>query len=98
MVLVNTHSGLVSDEIVEGAEIIHLDIAREISPFSNIKALLSLITVVNDGWVIEPVYWAVTFTPTVATRKACKKPGLITKGKILRKQAYSSHSAGIVCY
>jgi len=46
-VLVNTHSGLVSDAIVEGAEIIHLDIARQISPFSDIKALLSLIAVFN---------------------------------------------------
>ena len=46
---VNTHSGLVSAAIVEGAKIIQLDIAREISPFSDIKALLSLITVVNDS-------------------------------------------------
>ena len=44
-VLVNTYSGLVSDAIVEGAEIIQLDVAREISPFSDIKALLSLIAV-----------------------------------------------------
>ena len=49
MLLVNTHSGLVSDAIVEGAEIINLNVAREISPFSDIKALLSLITVVNDS-------------------------------------------------
>ena len=48
-VLVNTYSGLVSDAIVEGAEIIHLDIAREISPFRDIKALLSLIAVFNDS-------------------------------------------------
>ena len=45
----NTHSGFTPDVIVEGAEIINLDIARKISPFSDIKAVLSLITVVNDS-------------------------------------------------
>ena len=49
MLLMTTHSGLVSDAIVEGAKIIYLDIAREISPFSDIKALLSLIAVFNDS-------------------------------------------------
>lgn len=41
-VLVNTDAGAVSDEILQGAEIIHLDIARNIAPLRDIKTLCML--------------------------------------------------------
>ena len=42
-VLVNTRAGRVSDEIAQGAEVIHLDIERNIAPFSDIQTLRFLL-------------------------------------------------------
>ena len=42
-VLVNTQAGRVSDEIAQGAEVIHLDIERNIAPFSDIQTLRFLL-------------------------------------------------------
>lgn len=44
-VLVNTDAGAVSAEIVQGAEIIHLDIARHIAPLRDIKTLRTLMQI-----------------------------------------------------
>ena len=42
-VLVNTEAGKVADSIAQAADVIHLDIARDIAPFRDIKALSTLI-------------------------------------------------------
>lgn len=45
--LVNTAAGKVSDVIAQGAEVIHLDIARDIAPFRDLKTVYALMRIFN---------------------------------------------------